>query len=170
MKNRETWCAKVHGVANSQTRLSNWTTRANLRVREPINSQVSLMKQMLIYKMSHAPHSQYLEYFPPPCYAILPVLEVPIQISSPEWSFLWSLTKYHLSLFWNRSLSISCKVLTTVCSVFNVCDGHLSSLIHEDVPQIQSVNLIQLSAALHMGTLYIINSFIVGADKYLLNE
>ena len=56
-------------------------------------------------------------------------------------------------------------MLTTVYSVFNVCDGHLSSLIHADVPQIQSVNLIQLSAVLHMGTLYIINSCIVGTDK-----
>ena len=26
VKDRETWCAAVHGVTNSQTRMSNWTT------------------------------------------------------------------------------------------------------------------------------------------------
>ena len=32
VKNREAWCAAVHGVSKSQTRLSDWTTATNAQV------------------------------------------------------------------------------------------------------------------------------------------
>ena len=32
VKDREAWCATVHGVAKSRTRLSNWTTTTNLNL------------------------------------------------------------------------------------------------------------------------------------------
>ena len=32
VKDRETWCAKVHGVAKSQTRLSDWTTTLSILI------------------------------------------------------------------------------------------------------------------------------------------
>ena len=43
---RESWCAAVHGVAKSQTRLSNWT-ELNLHIYRPIPTKFHLVKAMV---------------------------------------------------------------------------------------------------------------------------
>ena len=43
---REAWCAAVHGVAKSQTRLSNWT-ELNLHIYRPIPTKFHLVKAMV---------------------------------------------------------------------------------------------------------------------------
>ena len=45
VKDREDWHAAVHGVAKSQTQLSNWTTTTNTAVIQYIFLQASLVVQ-----------------------------------------------------------------------------------------------------------------------------
>ena len=44
---REAWCAAVHGVAKNRTRLSNWTARMTVLMRQGIPSPRGALKQKL---------------------------------------------------------------------------------------------------------------------------
>ena len=52
---REAWHAAVHGVANSQTRLSNWTTTVYLYLKEPLRPQPTTTVSISSLFISFAP-------------------------------------------------------------------------------------------------------------------
>ena len=56
---REAWCAAVHGVAKSWTRLSNWT---ELNWTEPLNSYPDLCLLLDLFLPLHP--SSWLKFFP----------------------------------------------------------------------------------------------------------
>ena len=49
VKDREAWCAAVHGVAKSQTQLSDWTTKPSLLYRISISAQITTLWIMSFY-------------------------------------------------------------------------------------------------------------------------
>ena len=56
---RQAWCAAVHGVTRSRTRLSNWTTTKLVKLTEISQSSCSVMSNSL------QPHE--LQHASPPC-------------------------------------------------------------------------------------------------------
>ena len=52
VKDREEWCATVHGVTKSRTQLSNWTTTTSPKQRSPTGSGQSQVVLCLLLEMA----------------------------------------------------------------------------------------------------------------------
>ena len=71
---RETWCAAVHGVAKSQTQLSDWT---ELNWRPPQYSEtLSILKVSTMYKLlSTSPAKRVCPFIRAPSFGVFPILK-----------------------------------------------------------------------------------------------
>ena len=81
---REAWCAAVHGVAKSRTRLINWTALISLGQschRQKINSWVYTCRVNLFLSNSLWPHE--LQHARPPCPSPTPGVYSDSRPSSP---------------------------------------------------------------------------------------
>ena len=47
VKDREAWCAAVHGVTKSKTRLSDWTTTKNISIKQFFNKKFFKLKSFI---------------------------------------------------------------------------------------------------------------------------
>ena len=61
-KDREAWCAAVHGVTNSQTRLSNWTTAIVTKNSSDVACKEKYVKVYFHWLLSQNEFSQLLLY------------------------------------------------------------------------------------------------------------
>ena len=100
VKDRKDWRATVHGVANNQTWLSNWTTTTNLVKSNLTESNRRRLVIMVVRVQNTAKHLTFTSHFSikgpyhtsSPTYLYL--------IRNPRYTFMWAKRKFRPSMPW----------------------------------------------------------------------
>ena len=112
VKDREEWCAAVHGVTEHQTQLSNWTTtsRAVRTVQSPV---FKLWPQAEHRKLKRGDGDSWITTLLPPCYQSHTLQNSPKLL--PLKPLPWNCRE--VQVFWAQATHFSCSTLAIIFSL-----------------------------------------------------